>query len=376
MIVYCMIFYPEPRRVYTEPRSVPRHRQHSRRHLRASILPGVLPSSVSSKSFVWHSYENCRGVGVFFPMWNSCSCPPSTFQPSNLPTFKRFLNNSFHCHTSRISPITPFLATHPKNPSRKPFVCHTCDPLPRSELRLHPERFYRPKGLSLVLAPAAYVDSPCSPLSTVNCRLLTCSPDLRSLVSDRFSAGRETNSPSLALPSVKSRCAGIFYHGDPPRSPSAPVGASRPALIGLDAPPPLKGWAVPTEVLCRVQCVTRAARETFRPHSPITQQCISEPDSPARTRLPQPPCSAWNSSHGRRTLAAPRFSCPATFKQASVMFPASREVSSWSRTRSLASSPWSFSGMAAKANEIARKVSAGCARFSLLTWIAACVSKP
>ena len=31
----------------------------------------TLPSSVSCKSFVCHSYENTGGVGVFFPFWNS-----------------------------------------------------------------------------------------------------------------------------------------------------------------------------------------------------------------------------------------------------------------------------------------------------------------
>src|SRR5216684_2791862 len=36
-----------------------------------SHLPYPLPSSVSCIPFVWHSYENCRGVGVFFPFWNS-----------------------------------------------------------------------------------------------------------------------------------------------------------------------------------------------------------------------------------------------------------------------------------------------------------------
>src|SRR5258708_20927121 len=32
--------------------------------------PYTFPSSVSSKSFVCHSYENTRGVGVFFPFRN------------------------------------------------------------------------------------------------------------------------------------------------------------------------------------------------------------------------------------------------------------------------------------------------------------------
>jgi len=30
----------------------------------------TLPSYVCSKSFASHSYENCRGVGAFFPFWN------------------------------------------------------------------------------------------------------------------------------------------------------------------------------------------------------------------------------------------------------------------------------------------------------------------
>jgi len=35
-----------------------------------SHLPYTLPSSVSSKSFACHSYENCRGVYQQFPFWN------------------------------------------------------------------------------------------------------------------------------------------------------------------------------------------------------------------------------------------------------------------------------------------------------------------
>src|SRR4029077_19431966 len=34
-----------------------------------SHLPYTLPSSVSCKSFACRSYENSRGVGVFFPFW-------------------------------------------------------------------------------------------------------------------------------------------------------------------------------------------------------------------------------------------------------------------------------------------------------------------
>src|SRR5258707_4691995 len=41
-------------------------------------LPYTLPSSVSRNPFVCHSYENTRGVGVFFPFWN---VPFVTSQP-------------------------------------------------------------------------------------------------------------------------------------------------------------------------------------------------------------------------------------------------------------------------------------------------------
>jgi hypothetical protein len=38
-------------------------------------IPYVLPSSVSSKSFVCHSYENCRRVPNFFPFWSTSIRP-------------------------------------------------------------------------------------------------------------------------------------------------------------------------------------------------------------------------------------------------------------------------------------------------------------
>jgi hypothetical protein len=44
---------------------------------------------------------------------------------------KPFAANSFPCHTSTISPVTPLFATHPKTPSRKPFTCRTYNPPPR-----------------------------------------------------------------------------------------------------------------------------------------------------------------------------------------------------------------------------------------------------
>lgn len=46
-------------------------------------------------------------------------------QPSNLQTFKRFRPNSFTCHTSKISLVSPMTATDPKSHFRKPFICHT-----------------------------------------------------------------------------------------------------------------------------------------------------------------------------------------------------------------------------------------------------------
>src|SRR6266481_10196009 len=59
------------------PRPVPIPPSHS---------PYTLPSSVSCKSFACHSYENTRGVGVFFPFWNSS---PVARRARNVPTFNR-----------------------------------------------------------------------------------------------------------------------------------------------------------------------------------------------------------------------------------------------------------------------------------------------
>src|SRR5258705_11744438 len=54
-------------------------------YLLTSSFPYTLPSSVSRKSFVCRSYENTRGVWVFFPFWNWSSirsarhtCPHSS----------------------------------------------------------------------------------------------------------------------------------------------------------------------------------------------------------------------------------------------------------------------------------------------------------
>src|SRR5438046_8930042 len=53
---------------------------------------------------------------------------------SPIPAFLQNVANSCICHTSEKSPVTPIIATDPKTRSRKPCVCHTCDPLPPSSL--------------------------------------------------------------------------------------------------------------------------------------------------------------------------------------------------------------------------------------------------
>src|ERR1700751_5500694 len=50
-----------------------------------------------------------------------------SYQP---PTFLKSPANPFPCHTSKKSPVTLVIATLPKTPSRKSFVCHTCEATP------------------------------------------------------------------------------------------------------------------------------------------------------------------------------------------------------------------------------------------------------
>jgi hypothetical protein len=50
-------------------------------------LPYTLPSSVSSNPFICHSYENIRGVVVFFPFWNSVSAPLIPYLLTSLPPY-------------------------------------------------------------------------------------------------------------------------------------------------------------------------------------------------------------------------------------------------------------------------------------------------
>ena len=53
--------------VCLRPSQLPCYKQHEQTNFHS---PYTLPSSVSCKSCVCHSYANTRGVGVFFPFWN------------------------------------------------------------------------------------------------------------------------------------------------------------------------------------------------------------------------------------------------------------------------------------------------------------------
>jgi len=53
--------------VSLRPSQLPCYKQHEQTNFHS---PYTLPSSVSCKSCVCHSYANTRGVGVFFPFWN------------------------------------------------------------------------------------------------------------------------------------------------------------------------------------------------------------------------------------------------------------------------------------------------------------------
>src|SRR5258708_3354032 len=74
-----------------------------------SHLPYTLPSSVSHKSFVCRSYENTRGVGVFFAFWNSSpSHPRSFFSCTYVESFLQALCFQIHAwHRGRVPPCVP-----------------------------------------------------------------------------------------------------------------------------------------------------------------------------------------------------------------------------------------------------------------------------
>jgi hypothetical protein len=99
-------FYPEPRRAsllhcFMRPRPAslskqarpPRPRQWS--YHQTGILPPL-------KFFVSHSYENCRGVGVFFPNRNA------NFSANQFPAFNPFLFIRFRTLEAQRAARNPF----------------------------------------------------------------------------------------------------------------------------------------------------------------------------------------------------------------------------------------------------------------------------
>ena len=102
------------KRVYTEPRSVCRHPVVADYLMRIVILPALLAPSFEGSAVEGSQRSEPRDLSSY------------------LPAFKRFLNKSFPCHTSAISPVTPLFATHPKTPSRKSFACHRSETPPGS----------------------------------------------------------------------------------------------------------------------------------------------------------------------------------------------------------------------------------------------------
>src|SRR5258708_2180609 len=86
----------------------------------------TLPSSVCSNSFRCHSYENCRGVGVFFPFWKGL---PFALDARVIPSRARDL--------LFLSPKLATISITPETPSRRspaPASAHFCS-TPSSRLR-------------------------------------------------------------------------------------------------------------------------------------------------------------------------------------------------------------------------------------------------
>jgi hypothetical protein len=108
MIFSCVFAKLHPRRSPTTPA--------------ISHLPYTLPSSVSRKSFLCHSYENCRGVYQQFPFRNS---PHS----GHFPFFSDTCGDPilqplcFQTH-ARMGGVPP-ASQSSKSQVRKPFICNT-----------------------------------------------------------------------------------------------------------------------------------------------------------------------------------------------------------------------------------------------------------
>ena len=68
----------------------------------SSKVPYILPSSACSKSFVSHSYENCRGLPTFFPFWHS----PVVTHHRHWPRIAGSLSSPFFSCTSALFAAT------------------------------------------------------------------------------------------------------------------------------------------------------------------------------------------------------------------------------------------------------------------------------
>src|SRR5713226_8814623 len=66
---------------------------------------------------------------VIFEIQHVFPARPARRHAARLSSFTSFpyLANSFPCHTSENSPVSPSIATLPKTPVSNPCVCHTCE---------------------------------------------------------------------------------------------------------------------------------------------------------------------------------------------------------------------------------------------------------
>src|SRR5260370_17713695 len=86
-----------------------------------SHLPYSLPSSVSRNSFVWHSYENCRGVCQQFPMWKIPNCTRKELSAAFVFKFFlfKFLRTLLHRKTLNSFLFKRFRTLSSKTPSTR-----------------------------------------------------------------------------------------------------------------------------------------------------------------------------------------------------------------------------------------------------------------
>src|SRR6266851_6806397 len=120
---------------------LPRCRQREHSNFRS---PYTLPSSVSSKSFACHSYENCRGGYQQFPFWLDHSgreglAPfPKSFICNTYKTFSKCCKqktygkaNPFRCNTYKKPGVGWAKAPLPPEPPLHPLPPKTATPFPQ-----------------------------------------------------------------------------------------------------------------------------------------------------------------------------------------------------------------------------------------------------